>query len=221
MIDRRRFIETSVAGALAAGFAVPARTQAGRRAPRRPAALGRPLWAVLYDERFAQAVHFGTAAERYGLPVRRVRSDLTHLWYAELQPLWQREPQPLAGVTSYAALFCLTELARSHGLRIVHHGTHTPLDNGEVEHLLEGPWREMPLPTSNSQTECSAREAWTHRLAMWMAWQEQRVGWAQLAPVSHARAIRCPTLGASLARGLDQPVYSWVIARPERNREAT
>lgn len=221
MIDRRRFIETSVAGALAAGFALPARPPIHGRADRSSAVSGPPLYAVLLDERFAQAQRFGTAAERHGLPVRRVNSDLTQLWYAQLQPLWRRELRPLAGLTSYAALFCLAELARDPGMRIVYHGTHTPLGQDEIEHVLEGPRREAPQSAPDVHVERSAREAWTARLAAWIAWREARIGWGQLRPVSHARAIRCPPAGASLARGLEQPLYSWVIAQPARDGEGT
>jgi hypothetical protein len=148
MIDRRRFIEVGVVGSLVCGAAESvawsaanfigqgtgtsvgcgASNSVGCDTPESAAwnaasaavASARP-YAVLYDERFAEAIHFGRAAEREGFAVRPMRGDVTRIWYDELDPLWKRQPRPIAGLTAYAALFCLERLARDRGMRVVHH----------------------------------------------------------------------------------------------------
>lgn len=181
MLSRRRFIESGVAGSIVCGAAgsiayaaagsvawgaagsaagaagmSPAETVAGTRADRMP------LYAVLFDERYPAAVRFGHAAEQDGLPARAVRADVTRIWYDELDPLWRRQSRPIAGLTAYAALFCLERLAWSHGMRVVYHRTHASLTSGTVD--------------------------WARQLALRLGAADREWAWSPLPHVAGARA---------------------------------
>lgn len=215
MIDRRRFIESSAAGALTAGLA--ARACAGCAAvaagPRGPS-----LLAVLFDERFPDAVRFGATSKRQGLSVRPVRADMTELWYAELHPTWRREPRPVAGLTGYSALFCLAELARDYGMRVVHHGTHARRWDGAIEHLTLGPLSAGMRRIGRAGGLHDRPADWAAELAVRIARRERNPGWTGLPPASRAAAIRALTPHPELEMPCEQPLHSWVIAPPARER---
>jgi hypothetical protein len=217
-LSRRHFIESSLAGSVAGALAVW-----GPRAPRapggerpragaRPAAAaapfsytapGRiPLHAAVLDERFAEGVAFGQAARDYGLPTRALRGDVTDLWYRELYPLWKERAAPLAGLTAYAALFCLEQLAWDHRLRVIYRAAHRVLANGAVEHLVSAP-EEIAVPALRQ-----APADWPRDLASMMARIESERGWTQLPPAQ--RPLERAHAGADAVVSL----YSWVIARP-------
>jgi hypothetical protein len=115
MINRRQFIEAGLAVSAVGGLAAVAPCAADERflAP------GVALRAVVFDERFAAARHFAEAARRRGLAPYATRGDVTELWYSRLHPLWRRERAAVAGLTAYAALFCLERLAWDHGMRVI------------------------------------------------------------------------------------------------------
>lgn len=123
-IDRRRFLEIGAVGAaasLTAGLmAVTGATGAGGRQATRPPERGglRPD-AVIYDERFEAARRFAVSVRSIPVPVQAMRGDVTQLWYSHLYPLWKRTPAPIAGLTAYAAMFCLERLAWDRELRMV------------------------------------------------------------------------------------------------------
>lgn len=75
--------------------------------------------AVIYDERFAGARRFAAAVRARHVPVQSIRGDVTQLWYSQLHPLWKRSPVMIAGLTGYAAMFCLEQLAWDHRLRMI------------------------------------------------------------------------------------------------------
>ncbi|MGH8228063.1 MAG: hypothetical protein ACREU3_09210 [Steroidobacteraceae bacterium] len=145
MIDRRRLIASGTAASFIAAL-VGAPLARARAAVLGPVPAGPPagppampagwdeylssdriasLRLVLFDERFAAACRFGKAMRRNGLPVRAIRGDVTDVWYSRLHPLWKREPAAVAGLTAYAAMFCLERLARDHGLRMTRFGART------------------------------------------------------------------------------------------------
>ncbi len=131
--DRRRFLELGTAVSLATladlsivsarGAAADhfARDEVGGSARERARLR---LHTAVFDERFAAARHFGAAARRLGLAVHPIRGDVTELWYSRLYPLWRNSPAPVAGLTAYAAMFCLERLAWDHGLRMVQRDAH-------------------------------------------------------------------------------------------------
>ncbi len=138
MVNRRQFLEAGAATSLAAALARSsiahaheAIARAGgaiQPSPLSPAPDGRASGtlhrelAVVFDERFAAARRFGETMHRRGLAVHAIRGDVTAVWYSYLHPLWKRTPAPVAGLTAYAAMFCLERLAWDHGLRMIHLG---------------------------------------------------------------------------------------------------
>src|SRR6185312_8478281 len=120
-IGRRHFLEIGAAASLAVALPLAraadgAADAAPLRAPE-PATL-KPL-AVIYDERFEAARHFAACVRSVPLPAHPIRGDVTQLWYSQLYPLWRRAPTPIAGLTAYAAMFCLERLAWDQRLRMV------------------------------------------------------------------------------------------------------
>ena len=232
MISRRYFVGSSVAGCVASAIGASGWSRASSAAvrPGGPdsgtaraiiASERLPLYAAFFDERFAPAVHFGSIAQRRGLPARAVRGDMTDLWYRELEPLWRREPRPIAGLTAYAALFCLERLAWDHGMRVVFHGTHDRIASGAVQHVIRGPWKLAPTRKVHEGPEAASEAAWPKALAVHLARQDQRLGWTALPPALCATATRVQTPGAPLGSGFEQRLHSWVIARAARERERT
>ncbi len=197
-VSRRQFVQTSVAGPLAAALAawVPceaASSSAGER---------NRLHAAVFDERFTAAVRFGQAAADCGLLTRGVRGDLTGLWYHELLPLWKARPAALAGLTTYAALFCLEQLAWDHRLRVVYRAAHRVLANGTVEHLVSAPQNiAIHAPPSGAAD-------WPPHIATMIARVERRRGWSGLAG---ARAAEHREAGEAVLT-----LHSWVIAATAR-----
>jgi len=123
-IKRRRFLELGAAASLSAALtelAPPASAAVPSSRPTRgavaPAAL-KPH-AVIYDERFEAARRFALSVRGVPLTVYSIRGDVTQLWYSLLQPLWRRTAVPIAGLTAYAAMFCLERLAWDQQLRMV------------------------------------------------------------------------------------------------------
>lgn len=196
-LSRRQLIRTGLAGSLTAALAVwvgPER--AGARQPRVP------LHAVLLDERFPEALRFGASARRHGLSTRNLQGDVTDLWYGELYPLWKERAVPIAGLTTYAALFCLEQLAWDHRMRVVYRGAHVCRADGEFGHALAGPHALVGAIRS------APSSSWPAELASAIALIESRGGWSGLAPVPlrHTRLVPdgAPTL------------YSWLISAPAR-----
>ena len=182
-ISRRHFMQTGIAGSLAGLLGSPVRASMSR---------GAPLHAVMFDERFIEAVRFGNAARARGLPTRTVRGDVTDLWYGELQPLWKERTAPIAGLTAYGALFCLEQLAWDHRMRVVYHGTHA------AEH--------------DGQDVADEPADWPADLAAWIDVVDSQRGWTGLAPARRTMAHPSLTPGRAFASTL----HSWVIAPPAR-----
>lgn len=114
-IDRRRFLEIGAAASLSLSAALAIGSQRTRASEPK----GFTPHAVIYDERFAAARRFAVCASGALLPAHPIRGDVTQLWYSHLYPLWKRTPAPIAGLTAYAAMFCLERLAWDQQLRMV------------------------------------------------------------------------------------------------------
>jgi hypothetical protein len=108
-MNRREFVFASVTAAAAAACAAPA-AQASVRLP---------VFAVIFDRRFAAAHAFADAAAWRGHKVFGYGGDLTAVWLDEIEPRWSRRAGALAGMSTPAALFCLEQLAAQHWLRVV------------------------------------------------------------------------------------------------------
>jgi hypothetical protein len=222
-LNRRQLIRTGLAGSVTAalaawagpGAAAPlwaadgleARQRRASPSSARTAAPCIPLHAVVLDERLAEAARFGASARSKRLSTRVVRGDVTDLWYGELYPLWKERAAPVAGLTAYAALFCLEQLAWDHRMRVIYRGAHARRADGRVEHILAGPQEIVQALAPTAQCD------WPAELASSIAAVESSRGWTGLAPASGASERRCFTEdGVHSAATL----YSWVIALPAR-----
>jgi hypothetical protein len=139
MKNRREFLQIGVA---ALALPIAAHT-AGSSAPAAGQDRSVPLYKVVFDERFADSRAFGTEAERLGLPVYKIKGDITDLWFHDLYVRWKKSPAAIAGLTAHGPIFCLERLAWDQGMRVIFRGEHKVLSVGEVEHSLSGPGKML------------------------------------------------------------------------------
>jgi len=74
---------------------------------------------AVFDERFEPCRVFGAEFARAGVPTSAIRGDVAELWYGDLRAALSKRRAPIAGLTNRTALFCLEELARDVGMRVV------------------------------------------------------------------------------------------------------
>ncbi|MGA2212231.1 MAG: hypothetical protein ABSH31_03055, partial [Bryobacteraceae bacterium] len=116
MIDRRSALKigaTTLAAALVRGSALgksPSRSGYER---------------AVFDERFDACRVFGAQFARSGVPASAIRGDVAELWYEDLRAALSKRRAPIAGLTNRPALFCLEELARDVGMRVILRVDHT------------------------------------------------------------------------------------------------
>ncbi len=134
MTNRREFLQIGVT-ATALPFASRAAQAAGVGLETSEPV---PLYAVVYDRRFADSVEFARRAAALGLTTQAIEGDMTRFWYEDLYYRWQRGPAALAGLTAHGPLFCFDQLARDQGMRVVFRGEHRPAAGGTA-HDFAGP----------------------------------------------------------------------------------
>jgi len=129
MVLRREFMQLSLGAA--AGSLLPLPLLAEVPAWRSGSAL--PLFKLLHDTRQPDSLSCSRALGRqllgglqnqYSLQnqhslLQPVHGDVTRFWYDQLQPAWRQQRAALAGTTLPDVLFCLEQLARDHGLRVL------------------------------------------------------------------------------------------------------
>ena len=247
MTTRREFIQVtltaSVGGAVAATAgetlslqpAQPEYAGAVRSFLRDPTRFPRlPLYVALFDRRFSDSRLFSWAAQQRGIGIRPIAGDVTDVWYSELHPRWKENAVPIAGVTTYGALFCLERLAWDHGMRVVYRGSHQRRSDRTIEHRLEGAAQQLgaranqfeaaqrPRATAHQlelaayqpetmRQELSGRDAWPVEIAALIT------GISPLAkPVPLNRngvsTVTCVGQCAPTASEPGEALYSWVIA---------
>jgi hypothetical protein len=136
MVDRRTVLKLGATGAAGALIGVPA-TAGGATAPT---FLHTPLTRAIFDGRSAEALAFASEMrEKRGVATSEVGTDLSALWYSDLQPQLLHAPMPIAGLTDRATLFCLEELARSMGMKVRYRVEHHIHSGGHVQHDAVGP----------------------------------------------------------------------------------
>jgi hypothetical protein len=205
MLNRRTFIRDSIAGTVGAVLLTDTLAAATVAMPvagtpqRKPQV---PLYAAVLDARFAHAEQFGAALAPHGIPTRTIRGDVTDLWYSELQLRWRERAVPIAGLTSYSALFCLEQLARDQWMRVIYRGIHRRLSDGRVEHVLSGAQVASVRDADNA--------AWPLAIATLIA----QIDPAAPAGAAAATRARYLTPATPIAEELQEPLYSWVIGRP-------
>ena len=126
MIDRRTFVQYGVTG-LVVTLTAGSFKLAG-------AATDAHL--AIFDRRFAAARKFAQTTEARGISTRAIAGDVTWVWFNELHPLWKQRPVAIAGLTTYAPLFCLERLAWDHGMRVIQRNQHDMRSPNEPDQAL-------------------------------------------------------------------------------------
>lgn len=129
MIGRRRFLQlgpATLTGALVLDWdkAIGAAGAGG------PGQLGRGI----FDQRFAESRAFGQSLAAHGVQTTAAGDDIARLWYDDLRPSLQKASVPFAGLTDRSTVFCLEELARDVGMKVVTRIDHVMEPNGEFRH---------------------------------------------------------------------------------------
>ncbi|EZP71093.1 hypothetical protein BV96_02931 [Sphingomonas paucimobilis] len=122
MPDRRSFLQ----GGVAAGVAV---TASG--APAFAASLADPrpaFFRVVVDDRLPGSVLFGREAVRRGETVHAMTGVITGFWVKQLHRRWSNDMAPIAGVTAHGPFFCMEQLARISGFRVLFTTEHAGID---------------------------------------------------------------------------------------------
>jgi hypothetical protein len=94
---------------------------------------------AVFDDRFAESRGFAAELNGMGVFTSAIRGDVAELWYADLRVHLSKNRLPVAGLTDRAALFCLEELARDVGMRVIFRADHMMDQNGHTEHSAVGP----------------------------------------------------------------------------------
>ena len=94
---------------------------------------------AVFDERFAECRGFAAELHRAGIFTSAIRGDVAKLWYGDLRVHLSENRLPVAGLTDRAALFCLEELARDVGMRVIFRADHMIDQNGHTQHTAVGP----------------------------------------------------------------------------------
>jgi hypothetical protein len=198
VINRRVFLEAAAASAL------PAISSARPNgAPQQSAVPARgAVHTCVIDERYAPSRTVGSRLRATGVDVLATPDgDITQIWLQGVGPAWRHGPVSIAGLTARPALFCLEQLARGCGLRVVFHAEHVVHEPGRTEHRL---LRGAPAAGISSLDLSLAGSLWPSRIAQIFAMYSSHVARERLG-VSEAGLH--PTLppGAQL-------LTSWIIA---------
>lgn len=127
--DRR---DVMMAGGAAAGAIAVSHNITGARAPTTDRNI-----LVVADSRIAASHDFAQAMPN-GERIAWIESDITKLWYAELDTRWRDEKISVVGLTEYGPFFCLERLAMDRGLRVAFKGSHRR-DGARLLHDIRGP----------------------------------------------------------------------------------
>ncbi len=134
MISRRNVLGLATASLSGSFASVSAWATAANRIGS-----ARGLCRAVFDERYDECLVFARELEYRGAPVSGIRNDVAALWYQDLRPQLRQTPLPIAGLTDRAALFCLEELARDVGMKVLYRIDRTMEQGGRVRHDVTGP----------------------------------------------------------------------------------
>jgi len=162
-----------------------------------------PLYKIIADENFELSTAFAQHAAARGANVHVGSSDITSLWFHDLEPRWRHTPLAIAGLTTPEALFCLEQLARDHGMRVVTRAEHRMRNHEVIEHSIYGPSEVV----SCMDYGCKTTTAWPATVAD-----------ALLTFPSTPRLFTTTTIAQNVAREqrLNDTLVSWLIALPHR-----
>jgi hypothetical protein len=94
---------------------------------------------AVFDERFAECRGFAAELGSAGIHTAAIRGDVAKLWYDDLRAQLSEIRLPFAGLTDRSAIFCLEELARDVGMRVIFRADHIIDQNGHTQHTAAGP----------------------------------------------------------------------------------
>jgi hypothetical protein len=98
---------------------------------------------AVFDERFAECRAFAAELRAARVCASAIRGDVAELWYHDLRVYLSKNCLPIAGLTDRPALFCLEELARDVGMRVIFRADHIIDQNGDqtghAQHTAVGP----------------------------------------------------------------------------------
>jgi hypothetical protein len=94
---------------------------------------------AIFDERFAECRGFAAELHSAGVVTSAIRGDVAKLWYYDLRLHLRENRLPVAGLTDRVALFCLEELARDVGMRVIFRVDHIINQIGHTQHSAVGP----------------------------------------------------------------------------------
>jgi hypothetical protein len=97
------------------------------------------LHRAVFDERFAECRGFSAELHSAGILTSAIRGDVAKLWYDDLRVHLSENRLPVAGSTDRVALFCLEELVRDVGMRVIFRADHIMDQNWHTEHTAVGP----------------------------------------------------------------------------------
>jgi hypothetical protein len=162
-----------------------------------------PFHAVVIDDRFAASREFGVRLAGDGARLHAIdNGEITDLWLRDIRPTWRRGPVPVAGLTQAPVLFCLEQLAWSHGMRVVFHAEHivTPSTVSHRVHRCDA--RLAPL---DERALASVGPRWSLRVADSIA---------SYRPQGKSKRVGPTCAGLDPSMPADATLLtSWIIAR--------
>lgn len=97
------------------------------------------LHGAVFSARFQQGIAFAEEMQRRHVATFSAGYDVGKLWYGDLESRLAQHCGPIAGLTDRVTLFCLEELARTAGMRVLYRIDHVIDEGGNVEHTAVGP----------------------------------------------------------------------------------
>jgi hypothetical protein len=134
MVNRRRVLKIGAATVAGVLGKMPV---SGRNLS--PARAHIAFHRAVFDERFPECRGFAAELHSAGVFTSAIRGDVAKLWYDDLRVHLRENRLPVAGLTDRAALFCLEELARDVGMRVIFRADHVIDQNGYTQHTAVGP----------------------------------------------------------------------------------
>lgn len=151
----------------------------------------------IFDERFEESRTFGSVLASRGMRTTALKGDIANLWYDDLRSQLRKSPGPFAGLTDRASLFCLEELARDVGMRVVTRIDHLIDHAGRVQHDAAG-----PTSVAEALRPLDARESFGHLAALLVMQRDTQIS---SNPNAQKRSGAAAPIGTI-------PLATWVIA---------
>ena len=151
----------------------------------------------IFDEQHSDGRNFAAALASHGMRTTAADRDIANLWYTDLRNQLRRTPAPFAGLTARPTLFCLEELARDVGMRVVMRIDHLIDRSGFASHDAVG-----PAFVADSMQQLGGQDSFGHIAALL---------------VMHPQVHRARGQAAQKRTGTEAPanttsLVTWVIA---------